>query len=89
WSPWVQHKRRMSVPAYEKLLSVENQVIEFAIDGQEDSKKIVFYQSKAYDYDFFIKWYVENGRDPLTRQPIDLSKLYRFSKTGMFELEAV
>ncbi|MGH2613591.1 MAG: NEL-type E3 ubiquitin ligase domain-containing protein [Rhabdochlamydiaceae bacterium] len=77
WSPWIRHKRRISVPVYDELPSVELQVLEFGVEGQEDSKKLVLYKSKAYDYDFFSNWYIENGTDPLTREPIHLSELYR------------
>jgi hypothetical protein len=39
--------------------------------------EMVEYKGYYYSYDAFLKWYKKNGTNPCTKEPIDMSELYR------------
>ncbi|MGH2611837.1 MAG: NEL-type E3 ubiquitin ligase domain-containing protein [Rhabdochlamydiaceae bacterium] len=78
WSPWVRHKRRMSVPAYEKLppVSVEESELVCCLT-EEVTTQPVWYDGHIYDYKSFVKTYAQSGQNPFNRKLINLSELNR------------
>ena len=82
WTPWNQHQRFQKIKnkKYTDLpltANIESQQHECNISGKTDFDDIVIYANKLYSHQELIRWYVQQGTDPFTNIPIDLSKIYR------------
>jgi len=82
WSPWLKHCRREEVPPYKELESISSvkKEHECCILGVETDTPVE-YGGNVYAYNAFVKLYLDNGQDPFTRKPIDLSQLKRVVST--------
>lgn len=83
WSPWQKNQRRRCAPAFDTLLEAEGRTLnpdEICLFTQAVPYQPVLYSGNVYDYDAFIRWYIDKGTDPSNRSKIDPAKLLRLSK---------
>jgi peptide methionine sulfoxide reductase MsrA len=89
WPPWNQHQRFLEIKnkKYTDLpltANTESQQYECSISSKIDFNDAVIYANKLYSYQELIRWYVQQGTDPFTNIPIDLSKIYRIEAQNKY-----
>ena len=80
WGPWMKYQRSLFVTPYEMLPVAEEQL------GREQEKcpillcipqEPVLYNKQIYDYDAFVRVYIDTGINPITREHIIWGELQR------------
>jgi hypothetical protein len=87
WTPWQQHQRFQNIKdkKYTSLPIIANsktQQHECSISSKTNFDDAVVYGNNIYSYHELTRWYVQQGTDPFTNTPIDLSKIYRIETQG-------
>ena len=78
WSPWIRNQKRQHIPRYEDLtLNTDKTCLknDICLITQNFPEKPALYNNRIYDYDSFIRWFIEKGYDPVTKDPIILENL--------------
>ncbi|MGR3912428.1 MAG: NEL-type E3 ubiquitin ligase domain-containing protein [Candidatus Rhabdochlamydia sp.] len=86
WDPWKLYQRRVSIVAWEQLSLCHRQLL--STDScpylQDTPEHPVLYNNVVYDYNAFIKRYIENGLD-LFNTKIQIEKLLRIEPSLTFQ----
>lgn len=86
WDPWRIFQRRHKVMPYSALpqqeIAMPNGGYVCSITKEETSQP-VFYGGQVYDYNSWVKWFIEDGRDPLTREPLDWVQLKKIASKSV------
>ncbi|MGR3911938.1 MAG: NEL-type E3 ubiquitin ligase domain-containing protein [Candidatus Rhabdochlamydia sp.] len=82
WDPWKQHQRRISIPSWEHLPTVYRPLL--STDScpylQDTPERPVLYNNVVYDYEAFIKRYIQEGVD-LYNVTVQIEKLLRIESS--------
>ncbi|CAM0117251.1 NEL-type E3 ubiquitin ligase domain-containing protein [Rhabdochlamydiaceae symbiont of Dictyostelium giganteum] len=78
WSPWKRYQRRVSVIAWELLPTLDRKLTATDICPylQDKPERPVIYNNVLYDYDAFIKRYIDEGID-VYRAQVQMDRLFR------------
>ncbi|CAM0117274.1 NEL-type E3 ubiquitin ligase domain-containing protein [Rhabdochlamydiaceae symbiont of Dictyostelium giganteum] len=80
WDPWKRYQRKISVIPWQLLPIVDRQLLSEDICPylQDVPTYPVLYKSVVYDYDAFIRRYIEEGVD-LHREKVQIDQLFRLN----------
>ncbi|MGR3911952.1 MAG: NEL-type E3 ubiquitin ligase domain-containing protein [Candidatus Rhabdochlamydia sp.] len=82
WSPWKRYQRRVSVIAWELLPTLDRKLTATDICPylQDKPERPVIYNNVLYDYDAFIKRYIDEGID-VYRAQVQMDRLFRIQSS--------
>ncbi|MGR3912249.1 MAG: NEL-type E3 ubiquitin ligase domain-containing protein, partial [Candidatus Rhabdochlamydia sp.] len=89
WDPWIRYQRRISTIQWELLPAVERALssIDICPYLQDTPIKPVLYNNTVYDYDAFIRRYIEEGVD-LYGIKVVINQLFRLKIAAVLELSS-
>ncbi len=83
WGPWIQYQRRKAqIPQYDSLPATLRDISDIKCPLTQNTPEMpILYKDIVYDYSTFIRWYHENGKDPMgSNEQIDLTKIQRITQ---------